>query len=541
MIDRPAAGPGLPIVMPAMPSHHAFELDSAFDPAPLLALLDGRWTLAEEPAARRCYECADSFDWRLHGEGLSLVLVRAGKHRCWELTRADGQELTFPATHGLPAQQGALPPGALADALAEVLPPRALLARAVVDTRLRRWRMIDTEGKTVLWLAEEVGTAVSRDGQRGARHALPRRLVLQPLRGYEEAGDQVAFRLEASLGAARGSASVCASAYRAVGLVPGGYSSKIRVPLIPGLTAAEGAHRVLLHLLGTLEANVTGARADLDPEFLHDLRVAVRRTRSALSQIKRVLPEDRVARFREGFDWLGRVTGRKRDLDVFLLQFPGYLADVPADLRADLEPLRTVLLEESVKERAVLARRLASAHFRTLIAQWRAFLEAPPDLAAAENAARPVKAVADARIWRLFRRIVEAGRAMGEGATPEQLHELRKDCKKLRYLMEFFAALHVPEALDPLTEALKDLLDILGEHQDLAVQAQHLEDFAEQMAAKGRAPTRTLLALGALVGRLMECRAAARAEYAAAFAAFAAAENHATYRALFKAAPGSTG
>jgi CHAD domain-containing protein len=128
---------------------------------------------------------------------------------------------------------------------------------------------------------------------------------------------------------------------------------------------------------------------------------------------------------------------------------------------------------------------------------------------------------------------------MGESPAPEQLHELRKDCKKLRYLMEFFASLYAPDALGPLIGALKDLLDILGEHQDLAVQAQHLEGFAERMAAEGRAPARTLLALGALVGRLMERRAQVRAEYAAAFAAFEAAENRAAYRALFKAAPES--
>jgi len=517
-----------------MSSQPSFQLEGAFDPQSLVEALDGGWSLVEEPAARRRYECVDSFDWRLHAEGLALVLVRVGNQRRWELSGGDGSVLSAPATGGLPATLDALPPGALVEALGDILPPRALLVRAVVDTRVRRWRLLDAERKTVLRLAEETGTAVDPDGGRDARHALPRRLLLQPLRGYEDRGDQVAFHLEARLGATRVPGCPCAAAYQAAGIAPGGYSSKIRVPLIPALTAAEAAHRIFLHLLDTLEANVSGTRADLDPEFLHDLRVAVRRTRSALSQIKGVLPADRTAAFREGFGWLGQVTGPKRDLDVFLLQFPDYRNDVPADLRGDLEPFRRFLLEESARERAALARRLASPHFRRLVKEWRDFLEAPPDLDAAENAARPVKAVADARIWRLFRRIIKGGRAMGEAPAAEQLHELRKDCKKLRYLMEFFASLHPAPALDPLIKALKDLLDILGEHQDLAVQAQHLEGFAERMAAEGRAPARTLLALGALVGRLMERRAEARAEYAAAFAAFEAAENRAAYRALFR-------
>jgi CHAD domain-containing protein len=521
-----------------MSNPYAFEVAAAFDPAPLLEALGQGWALTEEPAARRRYECADSFDWRLRGEGLSLVLVRVGNQRRWELRSADGAVLSVSSAGGLPARLEDLPSGPLVESLAEALPPRALLARAAVEARVRRWRLLDAEGKTVVRLVEEDGVAARPEDGRGAvRHGLPRRVLLQPLKGYDDVGDRVAFELESRLGATRVAACPCAAAYRATGVVPGSYSSKIRVPLIPALTAAEAAHRIFLHLLDTLEANVAGTRADLDPEFLHDLRVAVRRTRSALSQIKRVLPDERVAPFREGFNWLGQVTGPKRDLDVFLLQFPDYREGVPGDLRADLEPFRQFLLEELAREGAALARRLASPHFHALVRDWRAFLEAPPELDAAPNAARPVKDVADARIWRLFRRIVAAGREMGEAPAPEQLHELRKDCKKLRYLMEFFASLYPAEALDPMVRALKGLLDILGEHQDLAVQAQHLEGFAERMAAQGRAPARTLLALGALVGRLMERRDEVRAEYAAAFAALAGAENRAAYRALFKPAP----
>jgi len=523
-----------------MQNPHTLEIDEAFAPAPLLEVLGEGWTLAEEPAARRRYECADSFDWRLHDEGFGLVLVRVGNQRRWELSRAEGPILSVPAPYGLPARLEDLPAGELAEALADCLPPRALLGRAAIDARVRRWRLLDGERKTVLRLVEEAGQATTTDAGRSARHALPRRLLLQPLKGYESIADQVAFQLEARLGARRVVGCPCAAAYAAAGVVPGSYSSKIRVPLIPALTAAEATHRIHLHLLDTLEANVAGTRADLDPEFLHDLRVAVRRTRSALSQIKGVLPPDRVATFRDGFGWLGQVTGPKRDLDVFLLQLPDYREGVPADLRDDLEPFRRFLDEESARERAALARRLASPHFHRLMKEWRAFLEAPPDLDAAENAALPVKAVADARIWRLFRRIVKLGRAIGESPAPEQLHELRKDCKKLRYLMEFFAGLYEAEALDPLIKALKGLLDILGEHQDLAVQAQHLEAFAERMAAEGRAPARTLLALGALVGGLLERRTAVRAAYAAAFTAFDGDANRAAYRARFKPAPEPT-
>jgi CHAD domain-containing protein len=146
----------------------------------------------------------------------------------------------------------------------------------------------------------------------------------------------------------------------------------------------------------------------------------------------------------------------------------------------------------------------------------------------------PVGDVANARIWRAFRRVLKEGRAIDDASPPPQLHELRKDCKKLRYLLELFGSLYPADRLDALIKALKSLLYTLGAYQDLAVQAHHLEAFAEQMAAAGKAPARTLLALGALVGRLLERRSAERADFAARFAAFDTDENRASYRSLFK-------
>ena len=68
----------------------------------------------------------------------------------------------------------------------------------------------------------------------------------------------------------------------------------------------RGPPSVLLHLLSAMRANEEGTLRDLDTEFLHDFRVAVRRTRSALSQIKDVLPAEIEERYRAEFGWLDR-------------------------------------------------------------------------------------------------------------------------------------------------------------------------------------------------------------------------------------------
>ena len=100
---------------------------------------------------------------------------------------------------------------------------------------------------------------------------------------------------------------------------PGGYTGKVGAGIRGRQSAPVAVSVVLLDLLDTLEANVDGVLRDIDTEFLHDLRVSVRRTRSALKLLGSVTP-DATGHFRDEFKWLGDVTTPVRDLDVHLLE-----------------------------------------------------------------------------------------------------------------------------------------------------------------------------------------------------------------------------
>ena len=65
---------------------------------------------------------------------------------------------------------------------------------------------------------------------------------------------------------------------------------------------------MLSALLDAIEANVRGTMRDVDTEFLHDLRIAVRRTRSALKLAGTCCRGGLAARFRPEFKWLGDLT-----------------------------------------------------------------------------------------------------------------------------------------------------------------------------------------------------------------------------------------
>src|SRR5581483_1708628 len=127
--------------------------------------------------------------------------------------------------------------------------------------------------------------------------------------------------------------------------------------LRPDQRADSAAAAVLHWLLELIETNLEGTIADLDSEFLHDLRVAVRRSRAVQRELGGVFHPGELAHFRAEFRWLQQATGDARDLDVHVLEFDSMRARVPDAMRSDLDPLLAVLRGRRVKAR----RRLVSA------------------------------------------------------------------------------------------------------------------------------------------------------------------------------------
>ena len=96
---------------------------------------------------------------------------------------------------------------------------------------------------------------------------------------------------------------------------------------------------------------------------------------------------------------------------------------------------------------------------------------------------------------------IQKGNQIGTSITPSSpdvlLHKLRIECKKLRYLLEFFSSLFAQKEINYLIKQLKILQDNLGDLNDLSVQQDTLRKYVETDSNK-----RTLLALGILIGKL---------------------------------------
>lgn len=311
------------------------------------------------------------------------------------------------------------------------------------------------------------------------------------------------------------------------------------LPVIPdsGMRADAAVKLVFRQLLATLRANEPGVLAETDTEFLHDYRVAVRRTRTVLGQMGTAFPPRMTQRFRRGFANLATATSAARDLDVFLLALGGLDAQLPEGLRGQFEPLRQVLEGRSRKAHAHLNIRLRSVTQHRFLDAWEHFLERPPPRRPSAPAAIvPIGALASQRAWKLYRRLLKEGRAITPDSPSTALHELRKTAKKLRYQMELFRSLYPAEKLPRLLRLLKKLQTQLGAYQDIGVQMGHLRELAETLRAQG-APTATLLALGALLGHLEDRQRQVRVRFAERFGDFARHGHRARFRQLFHPEP----
>jgi len=495
-------------------------------------LSQGGWRFSEEPPRLASMRLLDSFDWGAYLAGGAIEERLEGGNRwlLWHDLTGDGAVLEQ-AIDEAPGLARDLPPGPVRGPVLAAVGVRRLLPVVELEVATQALRMLDEEDKTLVRLVVEE----YRQGVQALHGTLSSRLRVLPLKGYEAEAGALATWLAEDLGLGPAPRPLVLEALETGERPPGGYSSKLAYRLDPAQRAEAAAREILLGLLATLEANILGTRENLDSEFLHDLRVATRRTRAALSQIPGVLPASVEEDFKARFAWLQQVTGPVRDLDVYLLDFGTYQKSLPRAMGSDLEPLRAFILSHYAEEQERLVDALDSPAMATLLSDWRRTLTEP---VAADpepvNAARPVKELADERIWRMVRRVRKEGRAIDADSPAAEMHELRKSCKKLRYLMEFFQSLYPGQGIGGAIKLLKTLLDNLGSFQDLAVQADHLRDMAARMHADGIADTRALLAMGALVADLLRRQEAAREAFAATFQGFDSEQGRALFRGLFR-------
>ena len=504
-----------------------FRLPEEYGPDQLDQLLTGKFAFTADPPILEKWTFFDTYDWRLFNE--SLVLRHAGQMIVLD-SLSDEKSLNGLTTDSAPKFAWDLPECPLRKRLESIIQMRALLPLVELNTRIILYRVLNADEKTVARLVyREVQT---KDGEGGP--GLVTYLSLLPVRGYPKYTRKLAKHFGRIPRVASLIQDIFTSALKQAGKKPGSYSGKMNLRLKAKKRSDSSTRAILRYLFEIMKANEAGIKADIDTEFLHDYRIAIRRTRSALSQIRNVFPAVETAYFKQSFRYLGQFTSELRDLDVYLLSESDFEALLPEAMSEDIVPLFEYLRTLREKALAEVIVNLSSPAYAGVLGEWEEFLSEPiSKKAAAANAAVPIVDLARQRIYKRYQRVIRDGSYILTHTQDELLHALRIECKKLRYLIEFFASLFPRKKMNRLIRQLKNLQDNLGDFSDLSVQQEYLMHMAEELPMDDPRSRKALVATGYLVENLSYKQNAVKANFADTFTDFAAPANQKLYRQLF--------
>jgi CHAD domain-containing protein len=463
-------------------------------PEGLAQRLGGRFRVRRQPAVAGREVLFDTPDWRL--DRAHMTLAQRGEEGRAELVleRAGEPPLRSPA-NGHAAFAWELPAGLLAESVGRVAHARRLLPQVELHVRRTPLAVLDERGKTVarVHLAERRAALPG-----GAEQRLATTVRVEPLRGYGEEHAQVVEFLRGDRQLVPAEADGLGAVLRALGRDPEAQRLPWQIELAPREPAGRALRAVLSRYHEILRANEPGLLADVDVEFTHDVRIAIRRTRSVLRQAKQVLARAPRRHFKEEFAWIGQSTSRVRDLDLLELAAHGRRGQLGGAEPSDLEPLQRHLAEQRREAFEGLVTDLRSPRYLDLMETWPLFLAAaaPDDL---PGAAEPVVAFAARRIARQHRRVLERAAELGKAPPGAELHALRIECKELRYVADAFGRLFPVQPVARLVKQQKRLQDVLGELNDVRVQRELVERSAAALA--GASPA-ALIAIGRAIESL---------------------------------------
>jgi CHAD domain-containing protein len=440
----------------------------------LLTEIRALFTVQEGAVFQVDEQYLDTFDWRMYRNG--LVFRQSGTR--FLLIPLDGgpvQETPGPLKTKLFWRDFA--EDGVPERLAAITGVRAICPLVRVVGQRRRFGISNQDTKTVARLTLDTGDVY--DGSEG-RGAFDPYLFLQEIRGYQKPFHRLSElirnqgwrQLEAG-------ENFIGLALKVINRQPADYSSKILAAPRPDQTMNQAISMVGLALHAAMERNLPGVLKDIDPEFLHDFRVALRRTRSILSQLKNDIPPGKAGYFQTEFKWLGSVTGPVRDIDVCQQKEENFRSMLAGTLQQGLAPLLEKMQKPRRLEWKKMRDSLRSARAVRLLDNWRDFLTALPtdqwpagEVLCAEAATKVVR--------KCYRRLMrDASQIRDQDDQDAAMHRLRIQAKKFRYLSEFFRLCFPAADMDALLEDMRGIQDILGEFHDMAVQIRGFELFRE--------------------------------------------------------------
>lgn len=339
--------------------------------------------------------------------------------------------------------------------------------RPVFATRFRRSAYLLSNGAWEIELTLDSGEVDTGSAQTPISEA-----ELELKRGQPADLYTVARQLAADVPVRVALGSKADRGYR---LATGATAKAVKAPpliLDDALSAAQAFQAIGAACLQHLLHNEPVLRERQGPEAVHQMRVALRRLRSAVSLFKPLVGGAEADAIIAELKWITNELGSARDLDVFIAEI---LAPV-ASASPEEDAMTALVAEFEARRAAAYARALeavASPRFTHMILDVSAWLEAgawlnPEDEMARARLDAPVRGLAAGILGKRHAKALKKGRHFAR-LDAEHRHRVRIGIKKLRYATEFFESLFGAKKAKAFRRALTAVQDSLGQLNDVAV------------------------------------------------------------------------
>lgn len=252
-----------------------------------------------------------------------------------------------------------------------------------------------------------------------------------------------------------------------------------KLKLDPAMTVEEAFEAVIANCMAQVRGNEHGVTHGTDPESVHQMRVGLRRLRSALGLFRNAIECPAV--LQEEWRWLASQLGSARDWEVLsdstLKQLETLL---PTDI--DIGKLKAAALQQAATNRAEAGRAVTSLRHTRLQLQ---FAEWMASKGWRQSLVNPKASPVDLSLKKFSRQILEQAetRLLKRGKRfkdnePESRHRARITAKKARYATEFFDSLFPKSRVKDYVASLSDLQQELGWLNDAAVAIELLGQLA---------------------------------------------------------------
>ena len=476
-----------------------FVLEDAVSAETVLRRIRRTFTLRFQSSETKRRYYFDTFDWRLYHKGY-LLKRSNGTYGLVETQSGHVKADSLTPEGPSPRFWWEFPEGNLRDTLRKIIDLRSLLTAADLFIEEKRYNLVNEDEKIV----SRMQLLILREKRTLVR--------VSPVRGYTEEYETITSFLT-DHGLRMSSHNLLDEISSILDRVPGTYSSKPNIHFTPHMPAPQVVKLLVKSLVSIMRQNEQGLLYDIDLEYLHDMRIAVRQLREVRRQFCGLFSPETNDQLKNDLKWIAGLTGEVRDLDVYILREEQYRNMLPPRLHRGLNLFFHNLGELRKTKFHEMRRAFQSEQYQSILQRWERYTDNDSHGSMVTDAVPPIFDLVTEKIGNQFKKVEKKMKKAKKLRSDEAFHTVRIECKRLRYLLELFSSLYPESKIKPLLKRLKSFQEKLGNLNDMSVQEQMLRYYLSEMHPSQKDAMDIAAAVGGLITKITENKELLRTDF----------------------------